>query len=229
VLHPGLLNMGAGASLPIGGIQENDYHDIKIDDVKNSPYYPKLDVFNMVSEGDRIVLPHFKTRQQRSEYTCGPVAAMMVLEYYLGENTQTEMEVANIMGTNKTNGTTIAGLTKYFEKLGWDVVSSSTKAAPKNYEDFLAWVKQNLRRKNPIIVENVDWGGHYRVIIGYDGMGTKHTGDDVLIMADPFDTTDHYRDGYNVTSAERFFYMWFDHQLFAKNEQNKLYIIAKPK
>ena len=65
--------------------------------------------------------------------------------------------------------------------------------------------------------------------MGYDSMGTAHTGDDVLFMADPFDTSDHLQDGYNILSAERFFYMWFDHQLFKKADQNKQWLIAKPK
>jgi hypothetical protein len=36
-----------------------------------------------------------------------------------------------------------------------------------------------------------DWGGHWQVIIGYDTMGTEVEQDDVLIVADPYDTTDH--------------------------------------
>ena len=81
----------------------------------------------------------------------------------------------------------------------------------------IVYIRQK-KDNTPIIVENVDWGGHWRVIMGYDSMGTKHTGDDVLFMADPFDTSDHLQDGYNILSAERFFYMWFDSQLFSKKD-----------
>lgn len=37
-------------------------------------------------------------------------------------------------------------------------------------------------------------------------MGTEYEGDDVIIVADPFDTTDHNQDGYGVYGAERFIY-----------------------
>lgn len=30
----------------------------------------------------------------------------------------------------------------------------------------------NLKDNTPILVENVEWGGHWRAIIGYDTMGT---------------------------------------------------------
>ena len=226
VLHPNLLNKENAGQAPAA---YGELQDIPSVEVANSPYYKKVDVYNLVSQKDRIVLPRFRTRQQRTEFTCGPVAAMMVVDYYLGECHDGELEIAKIMGTHTTKGTTISGMAKYFNHLGWDVVSSEGKKAPDNYEDFIAWVRQNLQKKTPIIVENVDWGGHYRVIIGYDGMGSDHQGDDVLMMADPYDTTDHTRDGYNIVSAERFFYMWFDHQLFEKSQQSRPYIIAKPK
>lgn len=32
---------------------------------------------------------------------------------------------------------------------------------------------------------------------------------DVIIMADPYDTTDHQQDDYNIVPAQRFYYMWF--------------------
>ena len=78
------------------------------------------------------------------------------------------------------------------------------------------------------MVENVDWGGHWRVIIGYDDMGDKQDGNDVLIMADPSDTTDHLQDGYGIVPAERFFHMWFDAHLFNKGEQEKQWLTAEP-
>lgn len=37
-------------------------------------------------------------------------------------------------------------------------------------------------------------------------MGTETTADDVVIIADPYDTTDHRQDGYTTLSAERFIY-----------------------
>ena len=56
---------------------------------------------------------------------------------------------------------------------------------------------------------NVDYGGHYKVIIGYDEVD-KNPDHDMLIFADPLDLNDGVQDGYNYFPADRFFYMWFD-------------------
>ncbi len=53
----------------------------------------------------------------------------------------------------------------------------------------------------------MDWAGHWEVIIGIDTMQEDNPSDDVLIVADPYDTSDHYQDGYYVIPAERFYYM----------------------
>ena len=53
-----------------------------------------------------------------------------------------------------------------------------------------------------------DWIGHWQVIIGIDTMETEAPYDDVLIMADPYDITDHYQDGYYIVPYGRFFDMW---------------------
>jgi len=60
----------------------------------------------------------------------------------------------------------------------------------------------------PILIGWDEWGGHWQVIIGYDDMGTADTQDDVLILADPYDTTDHLQDGYVIESFERLVYGW---------------------
>ncbi len=52
-----------------------------------------------------------------------------------------------------------------------------------------------LKEGTPVMVAWNDWGGHWQVVIGYDTMGTETTQDDVLIVADPYDTTDHNQDG----------------------------------
>lgn len=198
-------------------------------DVANSPYFPALDFYNMQSKDGLTLLTNFKTSQQVTAYTCGPAAAHMVVEYLNGKPLHTELEMAQIMGTNNKTGTNTKEMVKYFKHIKWQVKSSADSKSPATYEDFLKFVQNNLKDNTPIIVENVDWGGHWRVIIGLDNMGSKHAGDDVLIMADPFDTTDHKQDGYSVVPAERFYYMWFDAQLFKSGENQKQWVIAKPK
>lgn len=197
--------------------------------VKNSPYFAAPDFYNMEANKNLIILTHFKTRQQKTGYTCAPVAAAMVVEHALGKAPHTEMEIANLMSTSQYNGTTIKGVVKYFEHINWNVQSSANNKSPETYDDFLWFIKQYLHKNVPIIVENVEWGGHYRVIIGYDTMGTDYTGDDVLIMADSFDLADHVQDGYNVVNAQKFFYMWFDAKLFSSWDQATPWVAAWPK
>ena len=74
-----------------------------------------------------------------------------------------------------------------------------------------------------------DWGGHWQVIIGYDTMGTETEQDDVIIVADPYDTTDHNQDGYGVYGAERFYYNFTMYDFFDEEDGNDmLFIAAKP-
>ena len=57
----------------------------------------------------------------------------------------------------------------------------------------------------------VHWAVTGTVIIGCDDMGgTPGIHDDVLIMADSYDTYEHCQDGYSVVPFELFFYEWFD-------------------
>lgn len=99
----------------------------------------------------------------------------------------------------------------------------------KNFGEFRELVLENLALGRPIMVENIEWGGHWRVIIGYDGAGTEVTQDDVLIFAEPYDTTDHEQDGYSFGSARRFYSMWFDHSMLPKKQRKQPWLVAYPK
>ena len=198
-------------------------------DVAKSPYFPQLDVYNLVSNDHLTVLSHFKTRQQTTGYTCGPAAAMMVVEHFQGTCKDEEMAIAKIMGTNHFNGTSIKGMAQYFKSIGWQVKTSLDSPSPENPAQFRSFVLEALKNNTPIIVENIAWGGHYRVIIGYDTMGTAVANDDVLLLADSFDLGDHSQDGYNVEHASKFFYMWFDSKLFSRNEQAAPWVMAWPR
>ena len=59
-------------------------------------------------------------------------------------------------------------------------------------------------------------------------MGTETLADDVIIVADPYDTTDHNQDGYGVYPAERFFYNWTMYDFFENDPNDKLFLAAKP-
>ena len=139
------------------------------------------------------------------------------------------MTLAKEMKTTPAVGTDAKNMANFFEKIGWEVDSSLKHKPFAEYDDFKNFVLKNLRENTPILVENVEWGGHWRVIIGYDTLGTDDTLDDVLIMMDSYDTSDHNQDGYVVNNGWRFFSMWFDHSMLPKNQQNQPWVIARPK
>lgn len=195
---------------------------------KNSIYFTENDFYNMSSTADRIILKNYRTYQQTTEYTCGPAAALTVL-YYFGEKNFDEMTLAKEMKTKPFKGTTTKNMANFFEKIGWEVESSLHHKKIETYDDFKNFIMKNLYAGTPIIVENVEWGGHWRVIIGYDTLGTEDNLDDVLIMAEPYDTSDHNQDGYAINNGWRFFSMWFDHSLFPKTQKNQPFIITHPK
>ena len=198
-------------------------------DHKDSIYFDtKVDYFTLTSNENRIMLSHYPTYQQSTEYTCGPAAALTVL-YYFGVTKYTEESLSVEMKTKPVKGTTTKNMLEFFKKIGWETDSSLKRAKFEDYESFAKFVIENLKNGIPILVENVEWGGHWRVIIGFDSMGTYYESDDVLIMMDPYDVSDHKQDGYVLNNAERFFSMWFDHSLFPKDQAEQPFIIAYPK
>ena len=195
----------------------------------NSIYFVKNDFYNMKSTADRIILKKYPTYQQTTEYTCDPAAGLTVLQYYGNKNFD-EMSLAKEKKTKPYPiGSNPKDMAEFFSKIGWEVDSSLNRKPFETYDDFKDFVLENLIDGTPIMVENVEWGGHLRVIIGYDTLGTENTLDDVLIMADSYDTSDHCQDGYTVGNGERFFSMWFDYSMLPKKQRNQPWIIAKPK
>ena len=60
-------------------------------------------------------------------------------------------------------------------------------------------------------------------------MGTKdYLGDDVIILADPYDTSDHMSDGYTIFSYERF-YAQMGIKVFNIDDQDYNFIRIKRK
>ena len=109
---------------------------------------------------------------------------------------------------------------------------SAIDAGEDVYEIFtFDFIQETLAAGNPILIGWNDWGGHWQVIVGYDTIGTETTQDDVIIVADPYDTTDHNQDGYGVYSAERFlynftFYNFFDEESGELNDM--CFLVATP-
>ena len=177
----------------------------------DSPYFAHPHIYNMQSNENLTILSNFKTYQQTTEYSCGASSAVMVMNYF-GISDYDELTIAERSGTHHTQGVSPKGLSKFFNEIGWNIQTSADNGdlyTPTfdDFESFSQWVQNHLKNDTPIMVGWQDWGGHWQVIIGYDTMGTKHLEDDVIITADPYDTTDQYQDGYMIYGAERFLNM----------------------
>ncbi len=97
----------------------------------------------------------------------------------------------------------------FFDLIGWETeYHAHTDLKYKTIEELEQSIIEYIDRGIPIMVDWVDWAGHWQVIIGIDTCGSDTPYDDVLIFADPYDITDHYQDGYYIFLLSRFFGMW---------------------
>jgi hypothetical protein len=155
--------------------------------------------------------------QQTTEYTCGPASVVSLLGYY--GMSGDEMAIASEMGTNSTNGTNPDQMTNWLNQNGF------TASWHKN--GTLEMLRTNLANNIPTLVEWIDWGGHWVLVIGYDVRNPEDIMDDVIIFADPYDHHDDNPDGISWFNAQRFYYMWFD-ALYFGNLTMRVYINAVP-
>ena len=80
------------------------------------------------------------------------------------------------------------------------------------------------------MVDCVGWAGHYQIIVGTDTCGTYSPYDNVLILADLYDVTDHIQDRYYTFPSVIFYEMWFEEPRTNKiNSCKQPYIVDYPK
>ena len=174
----------------------------------NSRYYVFNDYYNMKSDETLHILSHFKTYQQTTEYTCGAACALMVLNWF-GKTRYHEQVIEQLVESHQTKGTSVENLADFFDLIGWNVEShAETEQKFETPKDVEAYIIDRIDRGIPIMVDWVDWAGHWQVLIGLDTCGSSEPYDDVLIFADPYDITDHFQDGYYIFPLGRFFGMW---------------------
>jgi len=204
----------------------------RLGDHKESPYFKSNDYYNMESTGTLTILSKFRTQQQTSEWSCGVSSGMMVMDWYdaLGGHNEESLGAFRSNGLTP-QGTSLRQLIQVFEGLGGFDLYSTFDCVDNVDEVFtLEFIRDTLKKGTPIMIGWNDWGGHWQVIIGYDTMGTETTQDDVIIVADSYDTTDHNQDGYGVYPAERFYYNFTFYNFFEEEELNdKVFLIATPK
>lgn len=180
----------------------------KAADKADTKYYAVNDFYNMESGGSLHLLSRFKTLQQTTEYTCGSASALMVLEHY-GIGGYDEMKISELAGTDSQKGTSVEGLAAFFESVGLSVDwHASTERRFEDIREAESYLAGMIDKGCPVLVDWVDWAGHWQIVIGIDTCSVDNPYDDVLIMADPYDVTDHVQDGYYIVPFGRFFEMW---------------------
>ena len=173
-----------------------------------SRYYVANDYFKMKSDATLHILHQFQTYQQTTEYTCGAASALMVLNWF-GQKQYHEKAVAGLLETHATKGSCVENIVDLFDLLGWNVdYHANTDRRFKTVEEAEQAIIDYIDRGIPMMIDWVDWAGHWQVLIGIDTCGTDTPYDDVLIFADPYDVTDHKQDGYYTYPLGRFFGMW---------------------
>ena len=202
-------------------------------DHQDSPYFSTQDFYHMESNDTLTILSNFQTQQQTSEWSCGVSSALMVLNWYgkLGDYNEESLAAYRSNGL-EPGATSLSQLIDIFEGVGGFDLYSTYDCQDNVYDVFtFDYIQETLAAGTPIMVGWNDWGGHWQVIVGYDTMGTETTQDDVIIVADPYDTTDHNQDGYGVYGAERFLYNFTFYNFFdeASGELNDMcFLVATP-
>lgn len=205
-------------------------------DHQNSPYFKHPDFYNMKSTDTLTILSKFKTMQQTSEWSCGVTSALMVLNWYDRLGDWNEENLAALRHSLENTemegypGTTLKQAIDIFERVGGFEYVSTLDYENTGEEFTLETIQNFLKQQVPIMIAWNDWGGHWQVIIGYDTLGTETTQDDVIIVADSYDTTDHNQDGYGIYPAERFYYNFTMYDSFTQQEggNDTLFLAAKP-
>lgn len=185
-------------------------------------YFPKTD-FTTVKPSPSLAFLPIRGFQQTTEYTCGPAIIVSLLKYYGMEGN--ELTMAKEMGTRPGSGTHPLAMVNWLKGHGFDVEWGEETLGDGS---GMKMIRKNLEAGIPIIVEWIDWGGHYGLTVGHDNRGTPSVDDDVLLLADPYDRYDEVADGITVFNAERFYYMWFDAHCFDR-PMTRVWIKAVPK
>ncbi len=214
----------------------NDYGASAVErqgDHVNSPYFYNMDIYHVEPTDSLAILPQFQTIQQTSWWSCGVSATEMVLNYFGARGEWNEETLANLREDHADQhmGTCLDQIIDMFEAVGGFELETTYDYLDNLDAVNMAFIREHIQAGIPILVGWNDWGGHWQVIIGYDTMGTAYEGDDVIIVADSFDTTDHNQDGYGVYGAERFIYNFTFYDFFGDapdHLRDKCFVAVKP-
>lgn len=172
------------------------------------------------------ILP-LKVYQQETEYSCGGASIKALLDYYGMLGGRSESDISRDLGTRfetPNPGTHPDGVVAYLKALGLIVESGENGSMDMIYH--------YLDQRVPVVVLDSTWGGHWRVLIGYDFHGDRAKWEDNdVFFADP-----EYRaiepivdrsTGVLTENESRFQYEWYENRLFEKPRES-FYVVAYP-
>ena len=179
--------------------------------------------FGLPSDRNLKIL-NVKDYQQTTDITCGPAAAMSLLHYYgtlkdSDMNSKTELRIAKEMGMNDDYGTTLKQMSYWLKKQGYEV-----KYGTKGSIDL---IYENIQKGMPVLVDWIDWGGHWALVSGYQKLSKTVDDDkDTMLMTDSAVHFNNVKTVYGLTAInpDRFQSMWVD-----STGVKGIYIIAYPK
>jgi hypothetical protein len=175
-----------------------------------------------------------KGYQQTADHTCGPAAVMSLLRWYglltdAEMNAATELRIAAEMGTRDMKssqpGTTTQEIVHWLHKNGFRATSGE--------DGSLELLRSYLGKNIPVLVEWIDWGGHWVVATGYHAAyDSPEKRPDTIFFADPAAhwSNPNNPEGISSFNAWRFRDMWFDAQYLNPGRLTRnVYIVAVPR
>ncbi len=217
-----------------------DLYERKFDH-EDSRYFNNQDFYNMKSNKSLKILHNFKTYQQTGENSSGEACILAVLEWYGKKGDFDEIKLCDIANSGRNKkGTTLKQMIDIYNYIGkfniyttFDIIEEEKKQGKKSIE-YSKYFNKNFIIKNiesniPITICVKDWGAHWVNIIGYDDMGTESLYDDVIIVTDSYDVTDHNQDGYRIISALKLLSDFSTGTFFDESDLNDfIFITAVP-
>ena len=197
------------------GISEESNANERLSDVKYSPYFTTHDWYNAVSNSNLCILSKFKTSQAKSNADNASEVLRMIANYYeIADDFNMDMfNRVKEQHASLHTGICVNQMEELLSEMGLEYKDNDSSEA--NLES----VRKFLENESPVIVGLNRWGCSWSIIIGYDDMGTDDFGDDIVILADSTDISDHCQDGYMVMHALEFLNYWNFRDIF-KNEMN---------
>lgn len=190
----------------IGAPKNGEYN------VENSPYFMYNDFYNMSCTNDEYPLTifnKFKSYQQTMQDSSAFACLVMVFNR-LGLDVSNEYSELNLLNSYQSyhnttvynNGDSVddVNLGAFIKSLNLSIEVDVHKI--ENFDSGDTFTRKqiidNLKAGNYVLLRYQSANGFgWKVVIGYDEMGTDSVLDDIIIFADPFDSADHYQTGYS--------------------------------